>query len=261
MTASRAIEVGTFPTLSHDEWVEMSAVEHDRMLQLLEDLAPDEWMSSTECTGWKVCDIAAHLVGWLEAHSSRRQNIHQGMKGMKRAKARGWLPIDGITAVQVEERAAVAPVELLEHFRRALPGAQRRRAAVPAKLRAKKTDKGLPMLAALLHGMPPVPFPLGYITDTVLVRDVWMHRVDISRATGRTLQLDPSHDGRLVADAVAEWADQHGQPFTLVLDGPAGGTYVRGAEGEHVNLDAVEFCRILSGRATGDGLLKHQILF
>ena len=30
------------------------------------------------------------------------------------------------------------------------------------------------------------------------------------------------------------------------LDGMAGGTYVSGASGEHVHIDAVEFCRVLS---------------
>ena len=94
-------------------------------------------------------------------------------------------------------------------------------------------------------------------------RDYWMHRVDLTRATGTELVLTPAHDGRLVSDVVAEWARTHGQPFTLVLDGPAGGTFVRGsAPGrDDLRLGAVEFCRTLSGRATGAGLLGHGIPF
>ena len=38
----------------------------------------------------------------------------------------------------------------------------------------------------------------------ILTRDTWMHRVDISRATGRDLVLTAEHDGRIVADVVDE---------------------------------------------------------
>ena len=42
--------------------------------------------------------------------------------------------------------------------------------------------------------------------DMVWTRDVWMHRIDITRATGRPLvgKLTAEHDGRIVADIVAE---------------------------------------------------------
>jgi len=73
--------------------------------------------------------------------------------------------------------------------------------------------------------------------------------------------VTPDHDARIIADVVAEWARRHGQPFTLTLTGPAGGSYVAGDGGEHIELDAVEFCRILSGRATGAGLLSTEVPF
>jgi hypothetical protein len=87
-----------------------------------------------------------------------------------------------------------------------------------------------------------------------------MHRVDAARATGRELELTADHDGRIVEDVVAAWARRHGQPFTLTLTGPAGGTYTsRGRddteEGVELELDAIEFCRILAGRAEAQGLL------
>jgi hypothetical protein len=49
--------------------------------------------------------------------------------------------------------------------------------------------------------------------------------------------------------------------FTLTLTGPAGGEYVSGENGEHITIDAVEFCRTLSGRATGTGLLTQEVPF
>jgi hypothetical protein len=102
---------------------------------------------------------------------------------------------------------------------------------------------------------------LGYLFETILTRDPWMHRVDIARATGREVVLTPEHDGRIVADVIAEWARRHGQPFTLELTGPIGGTFVGGEGGEHITIDAVELCRILSGRAEGTGLLAHPVPF
>ena len=88
-----------------------------------------------------------------------------------------------------------------------------------------------------------------------------MHRVDIARATGHTLELTPGHDGRLIADVVAEWARRHGRPFTLTLEGPAGGVFTSGVGGEAIAFDAVEFCRILSGRGAGTGLLTQEVPF
>ena len=99
------------------------------------------------------------------------------------------------------------------------------------------------------------------VIDVMFTRDVWMHRVDIARATDRDLVLDPQTDGPVVADVVAEWAGRHGQPFEITLTGPAGGTFAQGVAGERLELDAVEFCRVLAGRADGDGLLGVRVLF
>jgi hypothetical protein len=103
---------------------------------------------------------------------------------------------------------------------------------------------------------------LGYLVDVILTRDTWLHRVDLARAVGAELAPTPDHDGRIVADIVAEWARRHGRPFELHLTGPAGGAY-RSADagGELLTLDAIEFCRILSGRASGEGLFATAVPF
>ena len=72
------------------------------------------------------------------------------------------------------------------------------------------------------------------------------------------------HDGRIVADIVAEWARRHDKPFALDLTGPAGGTYARDPElpkAEHLSLDAVNFCRTLAGRGHLAGLLTTIVPF
>jgi hypothetical protein len=91
-----------------------------------------------------------------------------------------------------------------------------------------------------------------------------MHRVDSAHALGQPLELSAAHDGRIVADIVAEWARRHGHPFMLGLAGPVGGTYVSDPDApgaEHVSLDAVEFCRTLAGRVPGSGLLANVVPF
>ena len=101
----------------------------------------------------------------------------------------------------------------------------------------------------------------GFLFDVILTRDTWMHRVDTAEATGKELELTADHDGVLVADVVAEWAGRHGLPFSLTLTGPAGGSFSRGSDGTEIELDAVEYCRILSGRAPGTGLLGTEVPF
>lgn len=92
-------------------------------------------------------------------------------------------------------------------------------------------------------------------------RDVWMHRVDAALATGRDLVLTAEHDGRLVADVVAEWATTHDDPYLLELTGPAGGSFARGDTGpdDVLQLDAVDALRIMSGRGEPRGPLKHRL--
>ena len=65
-----------------------------------------------------------------------------------------------------------------------------------------------------------------------------------------------------VADVVAEWVRRLGQPVDLILTGPAGGHYRTASETTTtVELDVVEFCRIVSGREPGERLLATRVLF
>jgi hypothetical protein len=105
---------------------------------------------------------------------------------------------------------------------------------------------------------------LGYLIDTIYLRDLWMHRIEAARAAGRPPELTTGHDGRIVADIIAEWARRHGKPFVLDLTGPAGDTYASEQalpRIERISLDAVEFCRELAGRAPATGLLATIVPF
>ena len=46
--------------------------------------------------------------------------------------------------------------------------------------------------------------PIGYLTDLIYTRDMWMHRLDICRATGREMIQTSHHDGRITALVVRD---------------------------------------------------------
>jgi uncharacterized protein (TIGR03083 family) len=91
----------------------------------------------------------------------------------------------------------------------------------PKAVRARRRTPAPVRMAVRLKNDPPFDaerWRYGFLVDTVFTRDTWMHRLDISRATGRPMELTAGHDGRLVADVVTEWARRHSQPFALTLN-------------------------------------------
>jgi uncharacterized protein (TIGR03083 family) len=252
MTTTSPAPSGTIPAMTamrHGDWMAAAEEEYRRIGDLLAGLTDDDWHRPTDCTEWDVRDLVAHLVGNAEMSASMREMRRQQKLG-RRLRPDGT-GIDGMTAVQVQERAEVRPEQLVRDLADVAVRAVRARRRIPGPARAIPIPFGPPLGTR----------PLGYLMDRIYTRDAWLHRVDLARATGRPLELAADHDGRIVADVVAEWARGHGRPFRLTLTGPAGGGFSRGTGGASITVDAVEFCRILSGRATGTGLLAHQVPF
>jgi uncharacterized protein (TIGR03083 family) len=235
--------------LRHGDWMAASEEEYRRIGALLAGLTDEDWQRPTDCTEWDVRDLVAHLVGNAEMSASMREMRRQQKLGRRlRPDGPG---IDGMTAVQVQERAAVPPAQLVRDLADVAVRAVRARRRIPAPVRAVPIPFGPPLGTR----------PLGYLMGRIYTRDAWMHRIDLARATGRPLELTAEHDGRLVADLVAEWAGVHRQPYRLTLTGPAGGEFGSGSGGESITMDAVEFSRTLAGRANGTGLLATQVPF
>ncbi len=231
---------------------QLAVTEYARFLDLLRSLDSADWQLSTDCPAWDVHALACHVLGMAEMASTVRQSIRQSLA----ARRRGGLFIDALTALQVEEHQSLTPAEITARFAKAGPRGARGRARTPGFVRRLRLPVDQPVGDAI------EPWAVGYLVETILTRDTWMHRVDLSRSTGRALVLTPDHDGVLVADVVAEWAARHGQPCTLALHGPAGGAWTFGhGDPEHLELDAVEFCRLLSGRGQDAGLLAVQVPF
>ncbi len=188
----------------------------------------------------------------LELQADPQERTRQISAAAAAAAESGRLRLDALTALQISERAALSTDQLRAALHDAAPRGLAARRAMPQAMRDAPYDPQLPGESG---------WTMGYLFDIVHTRDPWIHRVDIARATGRQPQLSADHDGRIVADVVADWARRHGQPFALTLTGPAGGTYVAGHDGVDLHLDAVEFCRILSGRESGSGLLSTRVVF
>lgn len=231
----------------------LAATEYDRCVAQLRALRPEEWKRPTNCPAWDVHALACHVLGMAEMAASPLEQARQ----TRAAKKQGGLFIDALTALQVAKHVDRPPAEVIERLTAVGPRAAKGRRRTPAPLRAVRLgDQPIDDTGAQTE-----TWTLGYLVDIILTRDPWMHRSDIALAIGREMTLTPEHDGVLVADAAAEWAGRHGRPCTLTLSGPAGGRWAWGTGGPVVNLDAVEFCRILSGRGAGEGLLAARVPF
>lgn len=245
-TLPAARDVSTIAAISRDEATHLAIAEYARFTDLVRQLGPEDFGKPTDCTEWNVRTIIVHQVGAGEGHARWPEFFRQVIMGMRLAKGRD--PVDGLNDFHLWERADWT--------------AERAIAALPdVQARAARGRRRFPAPFRPIPGSSPGVgrFSMGFLFDVVLTRDTWMHRVDISRATGRDMVLTPDHDGRLVADVVADWARQHGRPFQLNLSGPAGGSYRQGSGGEEISMDAVEFCRTISGRANGTGLLAQRV--
>jgi uncharacterized protein (TIGR03083 family) len=242
------------PGIEHDEAMRLAADEYARCADLLARLEPQHWSAPTVNTGWNVRDTAGHMLGMVQMMSSLPQLLGQMSTSMREArKADAPVAIDHLTALQVRRNAGLTPAELVRRWQELAPKAVRGRRRPPALLRKRTIPE------AQLVGGHLERWTVGYMVDVILTRDPFMHRLDICAATGLDPQPTAEHDGRLVDDVVREWADRHAQPCTLELTGPAGGTW--GTGGERITLDALEFCRILSGRGDATGLLTTAVPF
>jgi len=241
------------PAVDHATAKRLAAAEYDRFTGQLRDLAPGEWARPTACPAWDVHAIACHVLGMAEFAASPIEQARQS-RAAKRAKGPF---LDALTAWQVAKHRHRHPAEIIARLAAVTPRAAKNRGRTPRLIRQVRMS-GQPVDSA---GTQTEDWTVGYLTDVILTRDTWMHRSDIAAAAGRQLTLTTGHDGTLVADVAAEWAQRHGQPCTLTLTGPAGGRWAWGTSGPCYELDAVEFCRIVSGRGSGDGLLATPVPF
>lgn len=255
MTAPATARTAALP---REVAMRLAATEYTRFVDLLRALGPADWTRPTDCTGWDVRDIAAHTLGMVELAASLREQIRQNRAAARRQAERGGPMIDALTGLQVQERATMMPQQIIDRLVVRAPRATAGRRRIPAFVRRRR----LPVTQEV--GDAHEDWTIGYLTEVILTRDTWMHRADVARATGARHLLTPEHDGVIVADVVDEWAGRHGKPFALHLTGAAGGDWHGDGEVEadaRIDMDAVDFCRALSGRGTAEGLLATAVPF
>jgi len=223
----------------------LASASYAAMLDDLAAVTDDDWQRPTECEGWSVRDLLAHLVGAAEGHASMPVFVRQYVWGVLHRKAFGGSGLDAMNQGQINELRDEPDDVLVNRLRELAPKAVAGRARRARLL--GWAPIGLDEAGSWYEGMPSRT-TMEELCSVVLTRDVWMHRFDLARALGKTPALDPVVDGRLVADVVADWASRHQQPFDLALSGPAGGAYRAGRRGQPLALDALDFVRLMAGR-------------
>jgi uncharacterized protein (TIGR03083 family) len=235
-------DVDTTGALPYAEAMALQRVELQRTVELLRTLDDPDWTAPTDCPDWDVRRMELHVLGACEAGASMRENLHQLRAASRHRKQEGGPLEAALSAVQVRERDAITPAQLVSKLEAIAPRTVRGRSRMPRPFRR---------IGMKVDGPVVERWTLGYLNATIYLRDLWMHRVDACLATGRPIELTADHDGRIVEDVVAEWCRRHGRAVELVLLGAAGGAYRAagpGGEPTQLELEAVEFCRILAGR-------------
>jgi uncharacterized protein (TIGR03083 family) len=252
------IDAAAIPPVTRHEAYALARTEYARLLALIESLSGDDWHRQTACTLWDVKSMVAHIAGALAGYASWRQFARQ-YNPLSYRPYRGKFkePVDYVNAVQVDDRADRTTEELIQEIRAAGPRALRTRYKVPKLVRLLRMPAGaFGLLSA------------EYLLDTIYSRDMWMHRLDLSRATGREMITTPEHDGRMVALVVRDLArlleGTLGEASVAYdLHGAAGGTY---RIGKHpipfatIEMDVLDFNVLASGRMKAEDALQQGLV-
>lgn len=247
------------PAIQRPTAMRLAETEYQRVTDAVDTLRPEDWTRPTDCTQWDIRQLVAHIAGQTKLFTTPLEVARQTRAANARQQP-GQASIDALTALQVEERQHLSPEELRAELHHIGPRAAKARRRIPGFVRRRRLPD-----QELVNGVPET-WSIGYLTDVILTRDPWMHRMDLARATGQVPLLTADHDGVIVTDVVAEWTRRHVQPYRLELTGPAGGSWSSGTDAEEIVMDAVDFCRLVSGRPGPDGaqpwgLLTTQVPF
>jgi uncharacterized protein (TIGR03083 family) len=236
-------DAARIPAATRDEGAAMASVELARFLALLETLTPEGWERPTDCGLWNVRQSVAHQAGVALRYTSWANFRRLFDRSRVRPYFdRGMSQLDAMNQVEVDEREGRSTAELLAELRAAGPRAVDVRRRVPSAVRALRFKPG--------SGIPGW-WSVGYFLDVIVPRDIWSHRLDVARATGRPMELTPGHDGRMTALVVRELAPRLGpEAVVYELGGPAGGTWRigGGAPVATIRMEALDFHRVASER-------------
>lgn len=238
-TASRAADL---PQTDPDAARDHAAAEYDALLTMVDAFAATDWDLPTDCTEWRVHDMVAHVAGAAEEACRLPVMLrHQvaAVRGLRRGEG---AIVDLLCRVQIADRVGLSDTELAVDLRRWATGAPDGRRRQPSLLRRVP----MPGFTGLRPGTN-----LAHLLDVIYVRDVWLHRVDLHRATGVDLPAS-SAEGEVVAQVVRDldiaW---DGPALVLELAGRGTGRWQVGSGSPvaTVREDSVALMRLLSGRS------------
>lgn len=242
MTLHTATRAADLPQTDPDAARDHAAAEYDALLAMVDAFVATDWDLPTDCTGWRVRHMVAHVAGAAE-EACRLPVMLRHQAAALHGLRRGDGPVvDLLCRAQIADRAGLSDAELAADLRRWAAGAPEGRRRQPALLR----HVPMPRFTGLRPGTN-----LAHLLDVIYVRDVWLHRVDLQRATDVDLPTS-SAEGEVVAQVVRdldlEW---RGPAFVLELTGRGAGRWQVGAGTSVATVveDAVALMRLLSGRS------------
>jgi uncharacterized protein (TIGR03083 family) len=237
-----ALRGASIPQTDPDTARDLAVAEYDALLAMVAAFDAVDWTRPTDCTGWRVREMVAHLAGAAE-EACRLPVLLRHQLGAVNGLRRGeGAVVDLLCRAQIADRAAMSDAEVAADLHRWAGGAPAGRRRQPGLLRRVP----VPRFAGMRAGAT-----MAYLLDVIYLRDIWLHRVDLHRATGvelPTSRAEPEVVAQVVRDLDLEWTDP---AFTLHLTGRGGGRWTVGA-GEPVATvteDSVALMRLLSGRS------------
>lgn len=247
------------PPLARHEVVPLARAELARFIALTETLSPDDLRQPTDCALWTVKDVIAHQASHVTALTRVREFFDQfNPHNLRAYTAKGMNSLDAANQRQVDLRAEDSLAQLIAEMRDNSEQSFARRQRFPLPLRWIRI--GVPGFEGRIS--------LGELIDNTFTRDMWMHRADICRATGRAMKQSPDHDGRIVALVLRDVnrrlrARLNGRSVIYQLTGAAGGAWLAGGSGPAealLRLDVLEFNRLASGRITAEHALETDLV-
>jgi len=205
-------------TLSRQVTAPGMLAEYEAFAELIEGLSDEQWATPSRCAGWRVADVAGHVVGQLT------DVVQLRLDGLGTPEA---------TDREVAERRGRGAGELMGELRGAIKAAAEMAAAFDDDAWERPIDANVP--GTLGAGVEALWF------------DTFVHADDIRDALGMP---SVESDGLLAAAShIADALTEHGWGPAELRLGKIGTFGVSGGGGKLVEADPFEFVMAASGRS------------